>query len=154
MSRFRLAIDSSLTSLFLISAFVRSICERLGMSMHDISAVEVCAVEAVTNAIKHAYLGAPGSEVSIEAIASPDKLDLYIRDQGQTMSPEHVAKLTKGSRVLEFDPIALASLPESGMGLQIIHQLMHEAAYSTDNGLNCLRLTRFIRKEESREAGA
>lgn len=154
MGRFRLSIDSTLTSLFIVSTFVQAICERLGMTMADISAVEVCAVEAVTNAIMHAYLGAPGNEVSIEAVSSPGRLDLYVRDHGQTMPVEHATKLTEGSRVLDFDPIVLSSLPECGMGLQIIHQLMNEAVYSTENGENCLRITTFVTAAESREAGA
>jgi serine/threonine-protein kinase RsbW len=154
MVRFRLIVDSNLNDVFLISIFVRAVCDRLGMNVEDTSSVDVCAVEAVTNAIKHAYLGAPGKEVSVEVSATLERLDLYVRDQGQTMAEEHIAKLLKGSQVLDFDPLDLEGVPEGGMGLQIIHQLIDEAAYSTEGGTNCLRLTKFLRPVESLGARA
>jgi serine/threonine-protein kinase RsbW len=154
MSRFRLTVDSNLKNVFLISVFVRAVCDRLGMNVDDSFSVDVCVVEAVTNAIKHAYLGAPGKEISVEVSATPERLDLYVRDQGQTMPEEHRAKLLNGSGILDFDPLNLEGVPEGGMGLQIIHQLIDQAAYSTEGGTNCLRLTKFLRPVESLEARA
>ncbi len=154
MSRFRLSFDSSLSNLFAVSALVRSVCDSLGMPVADTSSVDVCAVEAVTNAIKHAYLCAPGNEVCVEIRSTPERLDLYVSDQGRSMPAEQAIKLRRGSRVLEFDPTVRGTLPEGGMGLQIIHELMDEASYSSEGGTNVLRLTRFVRACDSREAGA
>ena len=145
MSRFRLAIESDLSDVFLVSLVVRGVCHRLGMNAADMSSVDVCAVEAVTNAIKHAYHGVGGHEVTVEIVSAADRLDLYVRDSGDCMPAEQAAKLLTGSRVLEFDPVELRAVPEGGMGLQIIHQLMDEAAYSAHGGINCLRLTKFVR---------
>ena len=152
MSRFRLAIESDLSDVFLVSLVVRGLCNRLGMNAADMSSVDVCAVEAVTNAIKHAYHGAGGHEVTVELVLAPDRLDLYVRDAGDCMPAEKAAKLQTGSQVLEFDPVELKAVPEGGMGLQIIHQLMDEAAYSTQGGVNCLRLTKFVRPSASSPA--
>jgi serine/threonine-protein kinase RsbW len=154
MGRFRLTVDSNLNDVFLISVFVRAVCDRIGMNVDDTCSVDVCAVEAVTNVIKHAYLGAPGKEVSVEISATPERLDLYVRDQGQTMPEGHRSKLLNGSQILDFDPLNLEGVPERGMGLQIIHQLMDEAAYSTEGGTNCLRLTKFLQFGESLGARA
>ena len=154
MGRFRLTVDSNLNNAFLISVFVRAVCDRLGMNRDDTCSVDVCAIEAVTNVIKHAYLGAPGKEISAEISATPERLDLYVLDQGQTMSEEHRAKLLSGSRILDFDPLDLEGVPEGGMGLQIIHQLIDEAIYSTEGGTNCLRLTKFLQGGESLVARA
>ena len=148
MSRFRFTIESNLSDVFLVSVMVRGVCDRLGLSAAETSSVDVCAVEAVTNAIKHAYLGTYGHEVSVEVSSTAERLDLYVRDQGERMPEEHAAKLTEGSRILEFDARDLAAVPEGGMGLQIIHQLMDEAAYTVEGGVNCLRLTKFIHPYE------
>jgi serine/threonine-protein kinase RsbW len=153
MSRFRLTIDSTLTQLFVISLVVRGVCFRLGMNAADTSSVDVSTMEAVTNAIKHAYIGAAGHEVSVEFSYTKKRVDLYVRDWGKSMPEEQAAKLRDGSRVLEFDPVDLPAVPEGGMGLQIIHQLMDEVAYSAEGGSNCLRLTKFVRAGDSREAG-
>jgi serine/threonine-protein kinase RsbW len=154
MSRFRLTIDSTLNQLFVISLVVRGVCLRLGMSAADTSSVDVSTVEAVTNAIKHAYIGVQGHEVTIEFSYTHKRLDLYVLDRGKSMPEEHAAKLRHGSRVLEFDPVDLSAIPEGGMGLQIIHQLMDEAAYSAEGETNCLRLTKFVRSSDSRETVA
>jgi anti-sigma regulatory factor (Ser/Thr protein kinase) len=150
MSRFRLTIESNLNDVFLVSVVSRGVCERLGMSAAETSAVEVCAVEAVTNAIKHAYLARRGHEVSIEIRSHAERLDLYICDKGEQMPAAHAAKLLRGSRVFEFNPFDLTAIPEGGMGLQIIYQLMDEAVYSTEAGINCLRLTKFLKVAKPR----
>ena len=149
MGRSRLIVDSNLSNVILISEFVRAECGRKGIDTDDISSVDQCVVEAVTNVIKHAYLGKPGNPVSIELSATTERLDLYVRDQGLTMPQEDVARLLNGSPVLNFDPLDLGSVPEQGMGLEIIHQLIDEAAYLAEGGANCLRLTKFLRRSET-----
>jgi anti-sigma regulatory factor (Ser/Thr protein kinase) len=55
-----------------------------------------------------------------------------------------VEKLIRGTSVVEVEALDRASLAESGRGLQIIHDLMDEVAYASENGLNCLQLTKYI----------
>jgi serine/threonine-protein kinase RsbW len=147
-------METNLSDVFLISLVVRGVCDSLGMNAAEISSVDVSAVEAVTNVIKHAYLGRQGHEVSLEVSSDAERLDLYVRDQGQSMPEEEVTKLCHGSNVLKFDTEDLSLVPEGGMGLQIIYQLMDEAAYSTEAGSNCLRLTKFLHGSVSREVVA
>jgi serine/threonine-protein kinase RsbW len=154
MGRFRFTIESNLSDVFLVSVVIRGVCDRLGVNPAEASLVDVSAVEAVTNVIKHAYLGTPGHEVTVEVLSAGERLDLYVRDQGQSMPGEQVARLRYGSNALEFDPHDLGRVPEGGMGLQIIHQIMDETDYTTEAGTNCLRLTKFLHRSESREAWA
>ncbi len=149
MGRFRFTIESNLSDVFLVSVVIRGVCDHLGLNPAEASLVDLSAVEAVTNVIKHAYLGTPGHEVAVEVLAAGERLDLFVRDRGQSMPEEQVAKLRDGSNVLEFDPLDLELVPEGGMGLQIIHQLMDETAYITEAGINCLRLTKFLHRSES-----
>ena len=144
MSRFRLSIDSNLADLFVVSMVVRGVCGHVGMDEAEASSVEVCAIEAATNAIKHAYRKAPGREVSIQITFNAERLDVDVLDQGESMPEEQLAKLRNGSPVLEFDPADLAAVPEGGMGLQIINEVMDEIAYNSEAGINRLRLVKLL----------
>jgi serine/threonine-protein kinase RsbW len=152
LSRFRIVIESDLAGVFVISAVVRGVCDRLGMDTAETSSVELCVVEAVTNCIKHAYGGAPDGEVCLEVCYTPERLDLEVRDQGASMPEEHRSKLQTGSGVFEFDPANLNGIPEGGMGLEIMRQLMDECAYWTEGATNCLKLTKLLGAARLKEA--
>jgi serine/threonine-protein kinase RsbW len=146
LSRFRITIDSDLNSLFLISLAVRGICEHAGLEGRDISALEVCAVEAVSNAIRHAYRGAPGREVALDVRVLGHSVELTIQDEGVAMPPERAKALEARLIDFDFDPDDLNSLPEGGMGLKIIRAMMDEATYVTEDGVNRLKLVRNARQ--------
>jgi serine/threonine-protein kinase RsbW len=154
LSRFRITIDSDLGMLFVVSILMRGVCDHLGLNADDAASLELCAVEAATNAIKHAYRGAPGHEVSLEVFFTRDRLYVDVCDQGASMPEEQIGKLRTGSHVLEFDPEDLGAVPEGGMGLEIIRQAMDEASYSSNGGTNCIRLTKFLRPTGSEEKRA
>jgi serine/threonine-protein kinase RsbW len=143
-------IDSDLDELFAVSILIRGTCDHFGIDAHQAASLELCAVEAVTNAIKHAYGGALGHDVSLAVSFEGKRVDMEVSDSGLRMPEEQLKNLACGSDVLEFDPADLDTLPEGGMGLEIIRREMDEASYSTDGGNNCLKLTRFLRSSESR----
>jgi serine/threonine-protein kinase RsbW len=144
LSCIRLTIDSALSELFVISVLIRGVCDHLGTDEARTYSLELCAVEAVTNAIKHAYRGVPGNEVTLEISFTRERVDLRVLDRGLSMSKEQVLKLSASSQIFEFDPDCLDSIPVGGMGLEIIRQQMDEIGYSTDSGRNCFTLTKFL----------
>jgi serine/threonine-protein kinase RsbW len=145
VSRFRITVDSNLADLFLVSAVIQGVCQHLGMNAGCAASVDLCVIEAATNAIKHAYQGAAGHEVSVEIWFSRERVEVAVCDQGASMPAKQLERLRAGSHVFEFDPANLAAVPEGGMGLAIIRQGMDQASYSTENGTNCLRLTKLLR---------
>ena len=147
MRPIRITVDSDLNALFAISAAVRGVCRHLAMSDEEAGAVELCVVEAVTNVIRHAYGGVPGNEVWLEMCYTAERLDLNVQDRGASMPQPQVRRLAEGSEVFAFDPADLNSVPEGGMGLELIRQTMDRASYSTHGDTNCLRLTKFLRPE-------
>jgi serine/threonine-protein kinase RsbW len=149
VSRFRISIDSDLSEVFVIPVLLRGLCNHLGMDEDKASSLELCAVEAVTNAIKHAYTGASGHEVVLDVSFTRERLDLNVRDKGMSMPADQRTKLSHGSKAFEFDPADLEAVPEGGMGLEIIRQEMDEVSYSADDGGNCFRLTRFLGSVDS-----
>jgi anti-sigma regulatory factor (Ser/Thr protein kinase) len=154
VSRFRFTIDSDLADVFLVSLIVHAVCKHLRMDADDASAVDLCAVEAATNAIKHAYRGVRGHEVTVEISSEGERLELEVRDQGMSMPDQHVARLRDGSAVLEFDPADLGNVPEGGMGIEITRQLMDEVSYLSDGITNCLKMTKLLKTRESAKAPA
>lgn len=144
MSWLRFSFESRLDEIYLVSLVVSQVCSHMGLDEVLAYQIELCAVEGVTNAIRHAYGLREGNEVTVLMRFDERRIDLEIQDRGHSMAPQYVERLRKGSRVLDFDPSDLPSLPESGMGLQIIHEVMDETAYTSDTGVNCLKLTKLL----------
>jgi serine/threonine-protein kinase RsbW len=144
LSWLRFSFESRLDEVFLVSLVVSQVCSHLGLDEVLAYQIELCVVEGVTNAIRHAYQGEAGSEVTVLIRFDERRIDLEILDRGRAMAPQYVERLRNGSQVLDFDPSDIAALPESGMGLQIIHEVMDQTAYSSEGGVNCLRLTKLL----------
>jgi len=136
----KLIIESKLENVPLIGGAVRGIASTL--SIDDISSyhLELCVVEAVTNVTKHAYSFEAGNSVEVHILLSPDRITFQVRDRGKSMDPAKV-------RLPHFDPQELESVPESGMGLFIMHSLMDEVGYETEGGLNILTMSKYLRKQ-------
>jgi len=147
VSWLRFSFESRLDELFLVSMIIRQLCQHLRLNEVQAYQIELCTVEAVTNVIRHAYHEQPGNEVTVLVSFSDTRIDLEISDRGESMTPHFVEQLRSGSQILESDIGDLMAVPEGGLGLQIIRQLMDEKSYSTDGGVNHLKLTRFLNRE-------
>lgn len=151
MSRLRLTIDSDLKDVYLVALSVSKICEHLRMDPLDAYRVELCAVEAITNAVRHAYGNRPGDEVSVTVTVRSNKLEVEVADSGLAMLAAQVARLRNGSDVFGFDAQDRDSLPVGGMGLQIMHEAMDEVSYETEGSINRLRLVKHLAGRECDE---
>jgi len=135
-----LAIDSNLENVPLVAATINKLCSFIRLSDLASYQIEVCVVEAVNNAIKHAYRNEGGHEVEVVITLHQNKLIVDICDQGRTMKQE-------SKTFLDFDPSDLKNLPEGGMGLFIINSIMDELNYRTCRGKNTLTMTKFVSVE-------
>ncbi len=131
----QLIIDSLLQNVSLVGVAVNSMSMSLSLSQVDASQIELCVVEAVTNAIKHAYNNQPGFSIQVNFAVYPDKLVITVCDEGQAMPALVVPSL-------DFDPTDLEHLPEGGMGLFLIHSIMDEVTYVSQQGKNRLTMTK------------
>jgi serine/threonine-protein kinase RsbW len=141
VSRVCLIIDSNLGDVSLAAVAVNRICVHLGLDEIQAREVELCIAEAATNTIRHAYHGLAGETVSIAVSTETDRLHIEVCDTGSPIPAEQVERLIRGADIVEIDR---ASLLESGRGLQIIHDLMDEVAYTREGNLNRLQLTKHI----------
>ncbi len=111
MSWLRFSFESRLDEIFLVSLVINQVCNHIGLDEVLAYQIELCAVEGVTNAIRHAYQGEAGNEVTILIEFSDQRMDLEIRDCGNAMAPQYAERLRNGSNVLDFDPSEIAALP-------------------------------------------
>jgi serine/threonine-protein kinase RsbW len=144
LSWLRFSLESRLDEIYLVSLVVGQVCRHMGIDGVLAYQIELCAVEGVTNAIRHAYGLKAGNEVTVVIRFDETRIDLEIQDRGHSMEPQYVERLRNGSNVLDFDPSDIPALPESGMGLQIIHEVMDETAYTSEVGVNCLKLSKVL----------
>ena len=125
-----LSIESKLCDVPLIGHAVRGVCACSPLGAEAYDAMEVCVVEAVNNAIVHAYRRQLGFQVEAEITLHQDRISFEISDFG--------------TAIQEFDPEELASIPESGMGLFIIETIMDEVSFRSENGRNTLCFSRYF----------
>lgn len=130
-------IDSKLENVPLAGIAVRGICKSLSLNEIDTYYLELCVVEAVNNAIKHAYNSEDGHAVEISITYSDREIVFNISDRGRKMN-----LYLPG--FLDFDPGELDRLPEHGMGLYIINSIIDEVVYRTDDNKNTLTMRKFL----------
>ena len=130
-------IISDYGSVALVNKQIRFFLELHGIEQHISNAVEICLTEALNNVIKHSYKS--DNTKSIELIVKKDtnNFEIIIIDTGL---PRENLVVTK----LDFDPKDINNLPESGMGLYIIEQLMDEMKYFTKDGKNYFTLKKWL----------
>lgn len=132
-----LTIDSRLDSVALVGVAARRISEEAGFSAADAASIELCIVEAVSNSVRHAYRGEPGHPVTTRLTLSAEGLEIGVLDEG---SPVPVAWRTPPH--VDFDPDDPDSIPESGRGTFLIHELMDRVSYGTEGNANLLLMTK------------
>ncbi len=119
-----------------VAAFAR----HAGFDGQECYNAELCAVEAVTNSVRHAYDGQAGQEVRLRVTLAPGVIEIDVVDRGR---PIPVDRRTPAP-LPEPDPADIASIAEGGRGLFLIHALMNEVAYTADASGNHLRMVRRI----------
>lgn len=132
-----MSIDSCLEDVVLVSLSIRGICQYSIQDNEVPGQMELSVVEAVNNAIKHAYDGWAGNEVRVTVTLCTDRIIFAVSDSGRTMA-------AADTMVPKFDPDKLDTLPESGMGFMIISSAMDQVEYHSQEGWNILTMTKYI----------
>lgn len=133
----KLSLDSRLPNVSLLGAAVGGVCLLAGYGPTQADLLQLAVVEAVNNAIEHAYQGEPGNRVEVELRLRSGHLQFLIRDRGRAMTDPRPQEPI-------FDIDDLSSLPEGGRGLYLIHQIMDQVDYTSIAGNNTLSLTKML----------
>ena len=131
----KLTIESRYENVALAGISINRICREAGLTEQVAFEVEVSVVEAVNNAIRHAYCEKPGNEVEICLELTPRIVNLKVADAGRPMPTEILHR-----------PVAQSDGSdrpgEGGRGILIIQSLMDQVTYTTDGRKNVLSLCR------------
>jgi len=139
--RIKLIIESRIENVSLLGGAVRGIAGTLSLDEISSYHLELCVVEAVNNATKHAYHSEAGHSVEVDVLLFRDRITFKVCDSGESLKPAKV-------QLLRFDPQNLETVPASGMGLFIMHALMDEINYETVSGFNILTMSKYLRGQE------
>jgi serine/threonine-protein kinase RsbW len=101
------------------------------------NAFDICITEAVNNVIKHAYKGDSSKYVQVNVKREHEFVEIQIIDEGSPRSSFVIPDL-------DYDPSDINNLPESGMGLYIMSQLMDNLDYFSVNGKNYFTLKKYL----------
>lgn len=136
-----LAIPSELAAVRFAGAALRGVLGEAGWEPDQVSSIELCMVEAINNAIEHAYQERSGHQVWVTLELTVGALELTVVDRGVAMPPE-ILERTRASlaaREEESDG-AMSELAEGGYGLSLILQLMEAVSYRSERGENRLAM--------------
>ncbi len=138
----RMIINSDLEDVALIGTSVNKLCSLTGLSELDCYNVELSVVEVCTNSIRHAYNNEKGHEIEVEFSIFPEKkIEVNVFDSGKGIKGKINPKL-------DFDPGDLSSLPEGGMGLYLIFNIMDDVIIDKIQGKNRWKLVKYLEKKE------
>jgi serine/threonine-protein kinase RsbW len=137
----RLRIPSELDHVFLVGLAINGICARVLGAEEGVYEAELSVVEAVNNAIEHAYRGAPGHSVEVVVRVDEQQLTFEVGDMGEPMNWQNVLTTSESEPDLRR---------ESGRGLSIILSCMDSVSYRSEAGKNVLTLVK-RRRESTRE---
>ncbi len=149
MSRSSLLLKMELRSnpemLCVVRNALGQLAAMLRFSEAECREVVLAVDEALTNIIRHAYLG--DTEQSIEASfhriqaqrdgESADALEIVLEDHGVTVNPEKMC-----GRALE-------DVRPGGLGLHFIRECMDTVEFSRSNGRNQVTLRKFLHVHKS-----
>ena len=149
MSRGRLLLRMEFRSdpemLCAVRGALGQLAERLGFPAEDCRAIVLAVDEALTNIIRHAYLGRDDGpiEAAFRRIpvtrdgARSEALEITLQDRGVTVDR---AKLS--GRALE-------DVKPGGLGLHFIQESMNKVEFRHQNGRNRVRLVKFFHVTET-----
>ena len=135
-----LVISSELANVPRVARSVRLLCLDLGVGATETAEIELAVVEAVNNAIQHAYDMCAGHEVAFSIEVDDEYVMARVRDSGRAMPPGLL-------EAVPAQPSFEAEAPGGGMGLVIMKQIMDRVCYESAGGQNVLTLLRFLPRE-------
>ncbi len=143
----RMELRSNPEMLCVVRNALGQLAATLGFSEPDCHAVVLAVDEALTNIIRHAYLGdlEKPIEASFRRIQVPrdgkseDALEIVLEDSGVTADSKKMC-----GRALE-------DVRPGGLGLHFIRQSMDTVEFSRRNGRNQLRLVKFLHVQTPRK---
>jgi len=133
MEKLEFEIESKYENVASACDRAKEFCMNAGLSEKESINVEICLDEALNNVIKHSYKETPGNKIILILKCEGERIIIDIIDFGLSRTGEPKTEL-------DFDPDDIDNLPEGGMGLFIIEQLMDGTNYKVEKERNIFSL--------------
>ncbi|MCG9131490.1 ATP-binding protein [Candidatus Poribacteria bacterium] len=117
-----LSLPSSMQHVYLLDVVVSEVLKEVGFTEETQEQINLAAIEAGTNAIKHGNKEDPRKRATIQFILDDDKLTIVIQDEGEGFTRQEVAD--------PLDPENL--LKSSGRGLFLMEACMDAVTYEAN----------------------
>jgi serine/threonine-protein kinase RsbW len=115
-------------------AAVAIMAHKMGFDPERVENLKTATGEAVTNAIEHGNLEKPGTEVIVKFISQPQKLTIFVIDQGLSAIP-HIST-ERGERP-----------DDRGWGFEWIREFMDEATTTASPGRNEIKMVAYLTRK-------
>lgn len=123
------SISSKYKNVNTVADSIKSFCLSNGVSEPLCNDLIICVIEALNNVITHSYKKDDSKNIEVSVAFADSTFTVIIEDYG-------TARTNFEQPILDFDPGDIENLPEGGMGLFIIDNLMDKTSYSSDDGKN------------------
>ena len=147
MVKIKLVIESDLQQVSVIDLLMNVLCSLGSLNNEACYQVRLCVVEAVNNAIQHAYGHEKGHSVEVDYAVDSEQITIAISDTGQPMPAEMLALKAGLFDKLDDEAPNQFSIPEDGRGLALMQEMMDQVKYSSRDGKNTLTLVKNIKKK-------
>jgi anti-anti-sigma factor len=137
--RFSFPADVNLLSP--VRVFIVNTLRGSGYPEDAVNDIELCADEAVTNVVEHAYGYDPKKSLTVELVMDKESLKIVVRDQGRAFEP----KGASGEVDLEKH---IAERRTGGLGVYLMNSFMDSVDYQRVENENVLTMTKRISRRE------
>lgn len=139
---FEITMDSNVDDVVVASAMLRSLFDQLGLPERDAEQMELCLMEALVNTVRHAYKNRPGNPVILRFRLGKADIHFEVEDHGTGCEKKDLEEAIR--KATAFDPTNPDTLAEGGRGMLIIHEVMTEWDYFSEDGRNVLTMSKRI----------
>ncbi len=140
-------MKSDMNEVSKLSPHIHAISHTFPLDSKVISRIELCVIEAVNNAIEHAYSYDKHHDIQV-IIDLIDRYHICIQviDQGISMPHQLAYYISKSD---EVDPLNPETWATQGRGLKLIDKIMHSVQYTSKGMQNILSMHYHIPVSES-----
>ena len=131
------SVTSAFKNVSSVCFILKTFCDENSVPSEKTREIELSLAEALNNIIKHAYKCDETNKIEIKIKHENDRIELELTDYGE-------ARTNLNKPKLDFDPDDVNSLPEGGMGLFIIEQLMDKNHYRRAGNKNIFTLVKNV----------
>lgn len=134
--RATIILQSRLTELERLAAFVDQFGERNGVGARDLFAIKLALDEVVTNVIRYAHDDAGDHEIVVRLGREGDEMAAEVEDEGRPFDPLQVSAPDLAA--------PLEERPVGGLGIHLARQMTHRLEYRRQGDHNVLTMRRTL----------